>query len=1581
MNAVTIGPDGCFDDEDINDKYELKCGDVILCELSLVKQLINRDRENKALFSTVIVDARCSTFSKIESQRMSASTKRKANSTDELFPHSRTIANELFSGEWWNIIIENLLGTTTKCALLEVSGAYEGHHYSFIDHKSFFSERKEKADIRSFKVAFLFHHIFQSNKRSYGRRAFWWAKKFYKKLSAENEETWFCLSDGVKGILTQVLDIVAYPPDFGDEGSGDLVSSSIPKWNIQTCELSRSQRAAYDRTCAFVRGSVLCAGSKEVDASLSCAKALIRLRRVCFHSDLHCVVSSPRKEDRAIIMENIHSQTSIGKMQNRNSSSQPNTSFARSLIEESSKLRQLLNILSKECGYDIPSKHFLLGTKPTRVGRKRSVKHRRKKVLILATLPEVLLLISSFLNAIGIAHDLLLPSGSLPGLNFLDDRSQSSQNVDCVLSWIHHQQSIAKFESTINDQDLPGVTMLVCAPSALASTSFGLSASNAEIVISVDEDWSGRSDLHIYTLLRKNRTHNMLKLTGRKYIKLVAEETCEESFLTYEKKGRGKKSIHAYPIMTSLLKNSSLDAKGRLHISPKAILGKNVIRFANVPLHVAFCSNAFPLGAISGTPPSFLSGLGKTLSNVKDDKDESDLSKIAGDKGPLLFDDLDEEPGYIETVGGQHTARMFGISLARMEALESLPLSQSILHINNDVLWNTSKLASTSCLPACHDLCSKQIQRYMMMSKWGNQYALDPESDELVAIYKKAKIPGESAKSKKSEKRSKPKKESSDSTQPNKPLQVGVASSKPEEIAASLILYSCDNVKREEALEKDAEGSDPSLKKRRTNAFVRSYSSIKRKCDGNQGCEGLIYFPPLFPGLLQTGHYNDDALTPIELPVYNSGSNFVKPPLLSQGKKRNSTSSEGKSAKKSRKNPQVVPPAPEFSMGISPTQIYPSSHSQSQSQPLLPANDNDLSMVDMDFMDSTMDLFDGGDILPDLTITKDEEIDTTLQNDSVADTTSSKPSLDEDFGLLGAGFLPPLEDSFKSATSNLGYKNSYSYWLDPFESTLLGNDPDDCDDLMVSCGNLNSGPRLDSVILLVKKVNNSMVNSSHRPPLVGSFSLPLAPGSRGPGPNGYFDQKKKKKGGGLNEKRVSISNLGSLNALGPVPIGDPSSIALVTKDVKPRNHANFASVIEAFAHRGFPSVLLQHNVENILGSGRNGDFDQGQTPWGIFFPQKQTSVASPQCSIRELIPNEATGDSAKKTAETQKQLFCRDTLVSSDVDFGPFSVSVFPDSTVKDKGLPSSTRFGIRLPMGVKVPKSIDIYRENKDLWSKSDDDRLKMYAKSFGFNWHTVSQALTRKSSYSACVDAATIKNQIRSAKQCKDRWKSFHVNGGDMNEEEIQEKGNVAMDLEKSFDQRKIVVDPLVLAEAKKMGHVSSVDGPSQTLSRIRRLKKASIKKQDIKLTIPGYTGGPHMPALQIVPSHPSHSQSVQAAIANSAGPSGIVPPRAEMWPLQFLDLTEKQNQQVRQNNASQSRAPQQPLSTSRQQQQQRQNLVSSRAPPHTPVSRSMPPNVQGVQPQMMPHQQVMPMTASSQQTMNTGHSVSGKGPTGTR
>jgi hypothetical protein len=1450
-------------------RAEMVPATVILCDFAGAAKLLFAIRRIQESFATIIVDSRCSSFpfssrnDKISTASSANSKKRRRGDVQKKSNIGELVANELYSSDWWNRLIEIAIRKGTRCALVETSCVSD--HSSFLDENDASSiEGKDKQDILASKIAFLYHKLFQSKHKTNCRRAFWWAKKLsiaQKKESENSRQNEFDYSHGAKGILLQLINTVSFSQELTPEEAAVLLTNYIPKWTVQMCTLSSTQRKAYDQECLFVRGAFQ-HEEGTLDGGLNSAKALLRLRRVCFHSDIHQMISH---RDVLSLSTNTVTKRKAGR-----SASQPNIAKAKSLIEGSSKLRQLLSILCKDCGFVVPAKSYLLGTKATRRGRKSSAA-KRKKVLVLASLPEVLLLISSFLNALGISHELLTspPSHTLPS------RIDDILSTDYTLSWIQCQQSLARFDHDhCDDSPLPNIKLnvLVSSPNTLASTSLGLGASNAEVVISMDEDWSGSFDLSTFSILRKNLTHNSQKVTGRKYIKVISEDTCEETFLTYEKKIRGKKSSLAVPLSMPSLHQTRVYFRQGVLRSIHPTVGKKLLRFARVPLYKVFCADILRSGTLFGGPLRFLAPACPSFEDTHPCDPPQSWDKVS-----VLLDDGTPKESPVMISKTDKIIPSFSLAMVEVEQSSILTsvlplLAHQVLDPYDERLRESESLHNY----ICHDMCSKDIHKYISSMTFLLLVAESSYRNNGIVPKKGAGGNGKKEKATKKRKNGVSSLPSSDNS-----LFQAFGNSNPEEIASSLMWYNCLPQEKSQSKAREQDSSiSPRIKDHRTNSYVRSYMSVKKQSDGNQGCESLLYFPPLFPGLLESRHSDEGEICRLEqsLMIRDLG-------LLTETKKRKiQPEVHPGSSKKLRDLP--------FSTSVTDFSTEVVSVTPSQPLPHIPGDFNLMTVSDVDFMDGTDDLFDGvdGDFLSDLNITKDEEVISGDVEDAEPDTTAVKdsttPSLNEDFGILGPGLLPPLEESSRAADKRCGQSNSYSYWLDPFEPLSSSDDPP------------FKGPSLDSVILYVKKSIVPRGSSVKSQPLTTLVSSKPLPGSSAKGAlnGGVHSQilKKKKKGlssiGALTAfvapSTDATNNIGSLQS---TPSG------LMSKIPSSRPLRDSSTVFDLGSHRGEPSLQVHHHLQNICDPSRDPMSGSGIQSLG-----KPISMVSIQCSIRELLPGESTGDAAKLRAKEQSLSFWSEDLVSDGVYFGPFSTSILPKASVRNDEISIKKKDGIRLPMGVKVPKSMGVVTSKSDEWSLTEDQILKQCATRFYRNWYAVSQALTHKSRISSCQDTANVMNPIRSAKHCKNRWDKLIELASAAGQAKEEDNVEVEEETEKSpntFTEQicnGILLDPRSLKDANDVRSINSV-GTRRVLHRSKKLNNARTKIHFVPLTIPGYTPGTNMPPLQIVSSHLSHSQSVQDAIAVSARPSGIVPPRAEMWPLQFLDLTEKQQLEV--------------------------------------------------------------------------------------
>ena len=256
------------------------------------------------------------------------------------------------------------------------------------------------------------------------------------------------------------------------------------------------------------------------------------------------------------------------------------------------------------------------------------------------------------------------------------------------------------------------------------------------------------------------------------------------------------------------------------------------------------------------------------------------------------------------------------------------------------------------------------------------------------------------------------------------------------------------------------------------------------------------------------------------------------------------------------------------------------------------------------------------------------------------------------------------------------------------------------------------------------------------------------------------------------------------------------------------------------------------------------------------------------------------------------------------VNFVPFSIGYILDAGSNKSDL-SSSRVGIKLPMGVKVPhRHRDLARNagSAEKWRGDDDFILKQSVERYGCNWHIACQALTWNSG-----DVNLRLSTVRSARQCLERWKVVNQqdhNSIDCNKHDQCNSQDTSGTMNHMNEQNdistslKVIVDPLEITKQN-----IKLQKENNVRNRFRRLKKANSKRHIIPLTVPGYNSSSPNQAIQTHPSHPSHLQSVKKAVTLAAGASGSPHTKLEMWPLQFLDVAENQRQSAKKRHHSSS------------------------------------------------------------------------------
>eukprot|EP00550_Attheya_septentrionalis_P010565 CAMPEP_0198304546 /NCGR_PEP_ID=MMETSP1449-20131203/57458_1 /TAXON_ID=420275 /ORGANISM="Attheya septentrionalis, Strain CCMP2084" /LENGTH=2889 /DNA_ID=CAMNT_0044007071 /DNA_START=128 /DNA_END=8797 /DNA_ORIENTATION=- len=794
----------------------------------------------------------------------------------------------------------------------------------------------------------------------------------------------------------------------------------------------------------------------------------------------------------------------------------------------------------------------------------------------------------------------------------------------------------------------------------------------------------------------------------------------------------------------------------------------------------------------------------------------------------------------------------------------------------------------------------------------------------------------------------------------------------------------------------------------RTNAYSISFGASQgarslRVRDGNVGCEPLLYFPPLFPGMRQCSqqvsfdldYLSIDSRTGREpQDISTEVTQFVdlQPSMMSSSEPTRKRSHYATNSPSSGKRPRVstLPNLPSTGVGTSvshtPTHPYQpapmtgSLYSKSRTEPHDP--------------NSIPELIEPG------IITEDEV--------SQSDAASMLVKLNDDFGLVGLGALPHVLDSAKAAASVPIETASYRQWnfhghSDPSQADILsGFCVCDSEEAEMTTYSQEQDLCLQGMLLFVKKQSPSVVMrrapaSFHHQGVPAaasssfiSESLQLSVGAPGnssasvryfEGSESMRNSNKKTKKSQQHSGHTTVSTYPPLIHAPDVKDGyrNYSSISSTTYQGKGSGR-KFTSAGAYFStgtmrqNETLPVrlaiVRIRQQISNHVSFKLSTASQPGPgvpllmesrvvSPTSNIVPATHLGTSAgfgrsgrPVCAVLKLSgTSRQTGDLAQSESITQQEALRRSMIAPCRVDFGPFQ-SGFLSSPRGMTGIsPPRSRVGITLPMGVKVPQRQKEHRKQDldtslESWNTFEDQKLKECIQQFGLNWHLASRYLTGDFDNNFNPDHEHT-GRMRSARQCSERWKILarrdtsisrdlrvrehkmrdmsrmtvsqivnSLNG--VHQKSINSSVLLSMGFQKKSDR---------LSNSLKHENGNAADGNNLILSRLKRmslLKMAATKKQEVHITIPGYASGTLPETLPVSATHPSHMQSVQAALSTSTGPGGIIPPRAEMWPLQLLDLADKQfaanvaaAEKAKQEAAAAARSQQSSSSSKRRQQ----------------------------------------------------------------
>lgn len=1506
----------------IEGRVNFEENEVVVCEFSEVKSIHKTDFKH---FETMIVDCRYPRG--FLGSRLPSVARMKVVPHRSDSPSSTAIPIELGMESWWESLTEAVADCAINRALVENAGP-EMFDTCLADKATI-----QQLEIIAFRAALVMGpQIFASSKSSIKKRILTWARRKTKELDQSTKNR-------LQAVKNFLLDSVhPFHCEIRSDGILEEASHMLGKkleYEVRLCDLSADEKSEYEKCCAASRGALSAQiyRAKEgntIQENIFCAvsDALLRLRRQCVHARMNSLYNSISMRLRLGGYPSFGVQApSDSRLLSRkvnDNPSQTDVDLALRILEGSAKLRELISILSSDCGYSFEGELLydsLLAPDSPRKGKTSNERNPSKKIAILAILPEVQILVSVLLNSLGVAHELLLRPSSVfsPCENEISVALPAKQTNAATLSWIECQQALSRFNSFASSKS-PSASMLVSnvlvtSPEIVAGDHGGIGIDAADFVVCLDEDWSGRGELIMRSMMAGLTLRNMrAKDRGCQVIRLVCGDTCEEVFLSTDS-GRDsdnkKTHVEAWPWpfdpfgrfinMNTSQFTDSCDFESwpfrRNYDEIFAFPGVNLFHFRDRDLSYVLCADiGIPSRLNSGSSISFLpyDNSGSATSEKKSEM--------------LLLMNLMEKE---ENARG--CFKEAGIISENLSSLRSAAFTRQDLNVIAVRLY------------------LEQFGKALVLKELA---AGSEPMPSLVPADVILATPADSARAVLMD----------DGSNVDEPWHRGRFGGKAGDYVSSLLFYDAftgaritspqsedtseqddRHRMRQETAESPQSWSTP-FTSPRSNHYVTAFEKHTRTFlhDGHQGMEALIYCPPLFPGLMQCAVQAKHDINAICI----------------------QKAQEGKTA----------PDRAGLKRSAEPVDVPAAKRPKVQGSP---------------------DASDLGMVMKRATVVTEDEA-------SHSDAATFLLELDEDFGLAGIGAIPLPKDSAVAASNNFVEVSSQVLDLDHLATGLdwlSGFIPCDEEEM----GSFRTGQKerlfLNSVILFVERKKQrgfaplpGAPTQVYRPtPNVAAAdsssaaepsSLPLSIPKAG-ADNGVFHDIN---GGGNSKnfkKKGPSSFAKTADGLSPAAHNTaqtPTNIQMVkAKDIyrnrilsflTSRQKAMGMTLFESPAYR-VAAIRFRNRVNDrmprhswtsstawnvgpglplVLAKDANfSDFSHvGPTLW--------TSIVK---GLRD--ENSRTGDDARALAGSQRISLTRSLVAPCRVDFGPFQAGFLSAPSGMTGVPPTRTHTGITLPMGVKIP--LIKGEQLQAPWTDDEDHKLQNCVLRFGMNWILAARTLEG-------LDGVVISSKIepkyhRSPRECHDRWQALtrsppsltkiaqntehgyrgkainaelKSRSGDscrrfgspvlakqrklcLDSEDIEQKDSLASDSfifpakrdlnvvemsNKGSSAHKVIADETqdkAKSEETQMD-VDTMEADTNVGSKSRSLASvlaAREKKEVIPMTIPGVAPG-NQPTFSA--SHPSHVQTVQSSIAAS-WTNG----RTEMWPLQFLDVAEKQ------------------------------------------------------------------------------------------
>ena len=1054
------------------------------------------------------------------------------------------------------------------------------------------------------------------------------------------------------------------------------------------------------------------------------------------------------------------------------------------------------------------------------------------------------------------------------------------------------QASLSAFNGDFADERLTRV--VVGSFETVAGSLGGLGIEDADLVVVLDEDWSGRGQMLLYSMLA--RCTKRREMTGKlpcRFIRLLAADSCEATFLEaadalssngMSDEAKPTTSNEMLPMflspegvfgslsMRSGDRESSLRDCWHSEVPGKryfAFPGINIMAFRNAKL-------ARVLG-LSSAPPQLASTQEFLFLPVATSEDE-----IAGEIA-LVSMLVKKEQKSLHSNAGES-----GVPLVSTN--ESL--SSALLCANVRMVHPNSIAAYLDGLAAVRATKSLGLLRASLQST-------PLSSETTLADYKGALMAKE---------------ERNDEVSAD-----GSGGSKVGSMHVLFYPFSESAVRTSASVESAVVDS-------RTNLYSSSYSLASRTVspvDGNQGNEVLPYVPPLLPRILESSR-----LAKSDAELLKSRAAVSESLVLGTGKKRLATDPPTSNPPAKRQRQSTIPE--EFGEAIHVAGSATSQPAADALEVIVPREagiDSDISSVLLDLSDDYG--LGGSGAVP---LPRDSALSaayTFVETSGVA--------RGKDSQLSGEWF------SFAEGCDSEEVGRSVDD-LTPMSSMIL----------FVS----RKRPRgFSSRPIVASQLNrNSQGRIVGNMPWQGNTSASFTAAAQ-TGHNGIMTDVNGVGMGKRPKKRVSAANDRALfpsSAFTRVPGVDPAAFshthgqapgaAQAPKTMDLYKKGLLATLRQSgtgptlFEASSFRTASLQ--IKNRVGSRlirhcwtSSSSFEIGP---GLPLHIAKSQSTSPRNRITfdvdtnlwtSIVKRPSAGGAKTKSdvnelAALQRAAFHASAVAPCRVDFGPFQCGFLSMPSGMTAVTHPRSKTGVSLPMGVKISSLQK--DQTPAAWRDVDDLALRQSLEKYGLNWLLVARHIQ---GFQEFLFVPAQGSAVASSRSCRDRWHILTRKDPDLsNQIQILERRRRAVfrhaavlyeagaqdsqrlrgsffgygedsdsaDVQTEFDETpRVYLLPSTAEtseEAKAEEKATATSTPKQEESGARSRKsfaafrRAKDKVQKMPLTIPGVISGSPP---SIAPSHSSHMQAVQAALATS-----IPSARKDVWPLQLLAANRKRD-----------------------------------------------------------------------------------------